>query len=31
MAYMYLRKTWRYNNIDEEMCAYDLLGQIELE
>lgn len=28
MAYMYLRKTWYYYNLDEEMNAYDLLGQI---
>jgi len=31
MAYMYLRKTWQHLNLDEEMNAYDLLGQIELE
>lgn len=31
MAYMYLRKTWRYHDVDEEMNAYDLLGQVELE
>ncbi len=31
MAYMYLRKAWRYRNVDEEFSAYDLLGQVELE
>lgn len=31
LAYMYLRKCWCYFNLDEEMNAYDLLGQIELE
>lgn len=31
MAYMFLRKAWKFKNVDEEMNAYDLLGQIELE
>ena len=29
-GYKYLRKTWLYENVDEEMNAFDLLGIIEL-
>ena len=31
MAYMFLRKSWKWGNKEEEMNAYDLIGLIELE